>query len=191
MTRLIRWLRGDIQIIGWIGNQNLNKLSKYKILDNLRRAITSILVGLNLIFLCLIKFFSKTRVMSYIIITLVSLVISSIIDIINYIVFRKENIKVQKKFTKRIDGLTASIYRGLIEIGTLPYKAYQSLVAIIKTIYRMKVSRKHLLEWTTAEEAEKQSKKDLMGMCMIMSPNIIFGIIRINIFMFCRNGNSF
>ena len=90
---------------------------------------------------------------------------------------KKENIKVQRKFTERIDGLTASIYRGLIEIGVLPYKAYVTLKAIVKTIYRINVTKKHLLEWTTADEAEKKSKTDLKSMYKNMIVNVIFGIL--------------
>ncbi len=113
------------------------------------------------------------------IVTLISIAISSIIDIINYIVFRKENIKTQKKFTKRIDGLKASMYRGLISIGTLPNKAYISICSIVKTIYRMKITKQHLLEWTTAEEAEKKDKKDLKSMYKNMLPNVILGVLGI------------
>ena len=112
-------------------------------------------------------------------VSILSVTISSILDILNYVIFRKENIKVQKKFTKRIDGLTSSIYRGIIEIGTLPYKAYISTKAIIKTIYRMKVTKEHLLEWTTAEEAEKKSKNDLLSMYKNMIPNVVLGLLGI------------
>ena len=40
----------------------------------------------------------------------------------------------------------------------MPYKAYTSLKAIVKTMYRVKVTHKNLLEWTTSEEAEKMAK---------------------------------
>ena len=39
MNRLARWTRGDWQIIGWLNNQKLNLLSKFKIFDNLRRSL--------------------------------------------------------------------------------------------------------------------------------------------------------
>ncbi len=44
MNRLARWTRGDWQIIGWFNNKKLNKLSKFKIFDNLRRSIFDISV---------------------------------------------------------------------------------------------------------------------------------------------------
>ena len=177
MTRMERWIRGDWQIAKWLKKDYLNKLSKYKIFDNLRRSTTAIFAVLNLMFLGIIKFTSNIKICHLVTLTLISICIPSILDILNYIIFRKENIKIQKKFTKRIDGLTASFYRGLISIITLPNKAYVSLKAIIKTIYRMRVTKEHLLEWTTAEEAEKINKKDLKSKYLTMKANVIFGLL--------------
>lgn len=133
-------------------------------------------------FLVVLKLALNIKTWPFVLISILSITISSIQDLINYVIFRKENIKVQKKFTKKIDGLTSSIYRGIIEIGTLPYKAYVSAKAIVKTIYRMKVTKEHLLEWTTAEEAEKKSKNDLFSMYKNMTPNVVFGILGLIIF---------
>ena len=186
MTRLIRWIRGDWQIIPWLKSKDLNKLSKYKILDNLRRSTVEIFSILNLIFLVAIKIFTNVKIWPFVLVTFISVTISSILDIMNYIVFRKENVKTQKKFTKKIDGLNASIYRGLISIMTLPSKSYLTTVAIIKTIYRMKVTKEHLLEWTTAEEAERKNKKDLKTMYITMFPNVVFGILGIVLCFFIK-----
>lgn len=179
ITRLARWIRGDIQITPWIRSEELNKLSKYKIIDNIRRSLVEIFGVLNLTFLAFLKLSMNKNFLLLLMVTFLSLIITSILDVVNYIVFRKENIKVQKKFTKKIDGLTASIYRGIISIANLPTKAYISLVSIIKTVYRMKISKEHLLEWTTAEEAEKKNDKDLKSMYKMMLPNVVFGILGI------------
>ena len=42
MSRLSRWIRGDWQIAKWFKNKKLNVLSKFKILDNLRRSLFEI-----------------------------------------------------------------------------------------------------------------------------------------------------
>ena len=64
----------------------------------------------------------------------------------------------------------------MLEILFLPHKAYLSCVAILKTIYRVNISKKHLLEWVTAEESEKQAKQDLISYYKFMYINLIFGI---------------
>lgn len=59
----------------------------------------------------------------------------------------------------------------------LPDKAYMSLNAGIKSIYRMKKSNRNLLEWTTSEEAEKLSKKDVISYYKNMIANIVLAVI--------------
>ena len=189
MSRLLRWVRGDWQIAKWLKSGDLNKLSKYKIFDNLRRSLVEIFCIINLVFLLGVKIFTNIKIFPFVLISFLSITISSIIDILNHIIFRKENVKTQKKFTKKIDGLAASIYRGIISIMTLPTKAYLSLVAIIKTIYRMKVTKEHLLEWITSEEAEKQNKKDVKSMYLLMLPNVVAGVILIVLSLLFKEDN--
>ena len=168
-NRLERWIRGDWQIISWIKNKNLNTLSKFKIFDNLRRSLLEILV-----LLCLIIFIKNKAIFT---IALISKIIPNLIDLINYIIFKKDGEKFQKTFTHKIGNTKGAIYRALLDIGTLPYKAYFSLRAIVKTLYRMAFSHKHLLEWTTSEEAEKMSKTDYISYYKNMISNVIFAIL--------------
>ncbi len=176
LTRLHRWIRGDYQIIGFL-KSNLNKLSKFKIIDNIRRSLLEITVILSITMLLFAKVFFDIKTSGIITVSLISIVISSIIELFNYIIFRKENIKVQKRFTNVIDELSACVYRAIINIMTLPTKAYISLDAAVRTIYRMNVTKEHLLEWTTSDEAEKQDSNNLGRVIIKMLPNIILGII--------------
>lgn len=70
----------------------------------------------------------------------------------------------------------------IITLGCLPYKAYISIKAILKTIYRLNISKKHLLEWTTSEEAEKLANTDVISYYKNMFINVIFGIVCILIY---------
>jgi len=187
INRLHRWIRGDWQILYWIKKQvrdkqgntvknPLNKLSKFKILDNLRRSLIEIIVILNLNLLCLAKLFIKDSFLIVYIILFSSIIISTILYIINRIVSKEEGVKYQKTFDTSISGLKSSIMRGIIAIIVLPHKAYMSFSAITKTIYRMKI-KQNLLEWTTSEEAEKNSKSDLMSYYSFMKVNVLAGII--------------
>ena len=42
-------------------------------------------------------------------------------------------------------------------LACLPYEAYFSLDAIVRTLWRMAVSRRRLLEWSVFSEAEPES----------------------------------
>ena len=189
ISRLHRWIRGDWQIIYWLNNKvknkeenkvinPLNKLSKYKILDNLRRSQIEIFVMLNLIYAIILKnSFISIKVFWLVSFSIVSLIIPTILEILNHIVFKKNGQYKQKTFEHNIGNLGASIVRGFISFGTLPHKAYTSLDAIIRTLYRIVFSKKHRLEWTTSEEAESKSKTNLFSYYTQMLPNILFSII--------------
>ena len=172
MNRLARWTRGDWQIIGWLRSK-LNKLSKFKIFDNLRRSLFEI----SIIVFAIWSIFIKKICLIYLMIGIV--IYPFLLEILNLIASKKEGEKKQKTFTPQIVGLKGALYRGIITLGCMPYKAYVELISICKTIYRTKISHKHLLEWMTSEEAEKQSKTSASNYYKMMLPNVILGIFSI------------
>ena len=186
MTRLARWIRGDFQICNWISkrikNSNgkiienpLNTLSKYKIFDNLRRAVVSVFSLLILVYGLITQenFFS--------ILALCIINISEILDILNRIVFRKDGPKFKKTFATTINGVEGTIIKIVLNIILLPTKAYIETKSIIEALYRKYLSRKHLLEWTTAEEAEAIKNNNIDIYFKYMFVNLIVALI-INLF---------
>jgi len=190
INRLSRWIRGDWQILDWIRkkvkNSNketitnpLNIISKYKIFDNLRRSILEILTLVGVFYFSL-RFWNNQNLIDEILV-LIAIIIPFLLNILNYVIFKKEGEKFQKTFAQKIGTLRGAIYQIFITIGTLPYKAYISLKSIIKALYRSKISHKNMLEWTTSEEAEKQAKTDLASYYKAMWVNVIGGIVLISI----------
>lgn len=178
MNRLARWIRGDWQITKWLGMQSpLNLLSKYKIFDNLRRSFLEINLIIAMIYCYSIGILETKPIYLGISSVLLVAVFPYLLELVNHCVFKKEGEEKQKTFTPKISGIKGAFLRGVITIGCLPYKAYVSSKAILKTLYRVIVSQKHLLEWTTSEEAEKQAKSDLISYYNQMAVNVLAGII--------------
>lgn len=151
--RLHRWIRGDWQIISWLKNKKINVLSKYKILDNLRRS----LVDVFLLALFFVGFF-------YVPILLI---------------FSELILGVRKKIFETREELFNTFFRSVTNLIFLPYKAVLELRAILVTLYRVIVSKKNLLEWVTADDAERLLKNDLRTYVkeMIVSPEIGLALI--------------
>lgn len=190
ITRLQRWIRGDWQIVYWLKNQikikngntvknPLNLLSKFKILDNLRRSLVEIFVLSTLLTLCILKFYYCVKIWPIVSSMLAVILFPTILDIIFYGMEKETGNHDHRHFSKTISGVKASLLRGILELSFLPHKAYISFVAISKTIYRMKISHQNLLEWMTAEEAEANGKTDYISYYKMMFPNIIVAIIGI------------
>ena len=187
-TRLSRWTRGDWQIIRWLRGKikgkdgkykpnPLNLISKYKILNNLvKSAFAPVVFGL-IIFLSIVDVLYNIKVWPFVTIAILALIIPSVMEMVNRIIYKKDGEKGQKTFYKTVSGVKASFIRAVLEIGTLPDKAFAMLSSICKTIYRMCKSKKHLLEWTTAEEAELNTKTDMFSYYRSMWANVFAGAV--------------
>ena len=179
ITRLSRWIRGDWQIIQWLKNKKMNLLSKFKILDNLRRSLFEISIFLSGSYIFFLGLANKVNLYGYVIFLGIIAIIPFLLEIANIIIFKREGEHKQKFFSPKVGGLLGAFYRATITGGCLPHKAYISLKSIVKSLYRISFTKKNLLEWTTAEEAEKNSKDDVISYYKNMYINILAGIIEI------------
>ena len=189
-TRLYRWIRGDWQVTLWLKSKiedrthhikenPLNLLSKYKIFNNIIRSKLELSVLLVLILSVVTNLTLNINLVMGPTITILSIIIPVIIDFINKIINAKTGRIRTNVYTKTIDETKAGIYKSLLDLSLIPDKAYISLKAEIKTLYRMYKSKMHLLEWITSEEAEKTAKTDILSYYKSMFSNVIFGMFGI------------
>lgn len=182
MNRLARWIRGDWQITKWLSHKSpFHLLSKYKILDNLRRSLIEIAIIVAILYCNVIGILEARKIWWNVAILLVISIFPYVLELINTLLFRKEGEEKQKTFAPKISGNKGSVLRAILTLGCLPYKAYISAKSILKTGYRVIVTKKHLLEWTTSEEAEKQAKSSLVSYYNQMAINVLAGVIAIGV----------
>lgn len=151
--RLHRWVRGDWQLLPWIFKKSsLNKLSKWKIIDNLRRSMVSPAV-IVLIIVTLLLFPSPDNLL---LIALISLLCPILFDVSETVVSPVKGISL----SGRVSNFKIGIEQFFLILSFLPYQAYLMLDAITRTIYRVFISKKNLLEWQTAADVEAVSKRE-------------------------------
>ena len=175
-----RWTRGDIQIVSWLKSKRLSLLDKFKIFDNVRRNLICF-SGLVLITLSFIaKAFSNYLSLKLFCLGFLSIAISYILDLINYIIYKESNIEgaiyADKKFSNDKNNIVISVIRMFFSFAFLPYETYKNLDAIFRSIYRKKHKCK-MLEWVTAEDGEKNKISDLNSYYFEMKINLLFAII--------------
>ncbi len=182
MNRLYRWIRGDWQITSWLRKSSpLNLLSKYKIFDNLRRSLLEVSIVVAGIYATIIGLLNGRKSTGIIWTLVIVAILPFLLEFLNMLIFKKEGEQKQKNFTPKISGVKGIFLRAVLTLGCLPYKAYMSAKAIIKTSYRKHISKKHLLEWMTSEEAEKQAKSSIGSYYNQMAVNVLIGLISIGI----------
>src|SRR5205085_12287049 len=73
----------------------------------------------------------------------------------------------QLPWRMHLHGMLSSSKRTLGQIGltlaSLPNNAFLSLTAIGRTLWRVSVTRRHLLEWVTSGEVARSARTDLVG----------------------------
>ncbi len=157
VSRRYRWIRGDWQLAGWLlsrvpgGHANpLSQLSQWKLFDNLRRSLVP--AALTLLFVSgWVALSTPGRWTALAIgIMLVPALSASVLD-----VFRKPEEMLWKQHLLAVWHSTSSrLIQVSFEIACLPFEAVYSLDAVIRTIWRMAVTRRRLLEWNPSAVAE-------------------------------------
>ena len=194
VTRQHRWARGDTQIIGWLFKKVRNKdnvkvknpiniLGQYKIFDNILRMFLNPM----LLLILLLGFTGSVKKSMF-------WVFFVILEIAVYILFylkSKINIKEKEKIEAYYDELYAGgkslMLRSYIMFATIPYYTKLYMDAFFRSLYRMFISHKNLLNWITAEEVEKTVNSSLKTYIKSFVPNLVAALIFILISIFTGN----
>lgn len=173
-----RWIRGDWQLIPWLiksyNGRTLCLLSKWKIFDNLRRSMVplskTLLVIANLAFIPRIFYLWIPLVFFNDIFNLIVMLFS----IIKQKILRPKLALVYKGLFKEI---RIMVSRAFMELVLTPYRAYISTDAMIRTLYRLTVSKRNLLSWNTSENTDTSVINTIEGYFLMMWSSLIPGII--------------
>jgi len=169
--RRYRWIRGDWQIARWImprvptsekkkEHNPISGLAKFKIFDNLRRSLVSPALLLLLTGFCL--FFPQSTWVG----PLLVLIIATLPIIINMSisVFRKSvDQSWSLHFREVLQNSERQLGQVLLSLALLPYEAFICSDAIIRTLFRLVVTRKHLMEWQNSFDADRTSNNSLLA----------------------------
>ncbi|MDD5132535.1 MAG: glucoamylase family protein [bacterium] len=170
MSRRHRWTRGDWQIIHWLfssvpgfGHKKeknpLSFLSKWKILDNLRRSLVPIASAALFLFGWLFFHPSWHWTLMVIIFTGLPLLFMSLVEIIR----KPEGISLPAHLIAAFSSLSTHAIQFCFSLAFIVYEAQVSLDAILTTFWRMLISRRRLLEWKTSVEAGAYTPKSIIA----------------------------
>ena len=149
-----RWIRGDWQIGSWMlplvrdGERRLVKnrlsgLSRWKIFDNLRRSVTPLALTLMLLmgWFVLPHSWFWTGVVT--VIVLLPLIAAATWQLLN----KPDDITITSHFIEVGISVRNFLTRFIFGLAVLPYEAYKNTDAIVRTIWRLVISRRKLLQW--------------------------------------------
>ena len=173
MKRNQRWYRGDMQISKWLFSTKLNLLSKWKILDNLRRPLLNVVALLALI---VALFVSDETFLTTTIVVFVTINFGYLLSILDRIIFGSVRYTKENQYIPIIHGVDADFLTMCFNFITIPYHAYMCISAFTLSLYRMLISKRNLLQWTTGEMLQKSSKDSMLFYFLNMIINVIVGL---------------
>jgi len=174
VSRRHRWIRGDWQLAGWLLRRvpcqctarldgeacvvepqwqcnPLSPLAQWKLIDNLRRSLVP--AALSLLLLAGWLFFPSPGQLTAAIVAilLIPALCAALVDLWHKpdeVLLRQHLAAVSQSLLRRLAQLA-------FELACLPYEAWFSLDAIGRTLWRMRVSHRRLLEWKPSSEVER------------------------------------
>ncbi|WP_397568385.1 GH36-type glycosyl hydrolase domain-containing protein [Schlesneria sp. T3-172] len=160
VSRRHRWVRGDWQIAGWLipGRDNpISLLSRWKILDNLRRSLVPLALTLVLVLGWLVHPHAQLWTVTVLGIIVIPSVCVSLVALV-----RKAAESPQASTLRpAVKSIGMSLARAALIFIFLPYDAFICADAIIRTIVRSLWTHRKMLEWKTASDAESELTDDL------------------------------
>jgi cyclic beta-1,2-glucan glucanotransferase len=184
-ARQHRWARGDWQLLPWIfgrgdaagairGRRSLPLIALWKMLDNLRRtlsapaSIAALLAGWML---------PRHAAFAWTAFVVLALGVPALLPIFAAIVPRRAGINARShvRALRQDIWLAASLSAFLITF--LAYQAWLMLDAIARTLFRLFVSRRNLLQWITSAQSNLGTRLDLLAAYRRMSGGVLIATI--------------
>ena len=174
VSRRHRWIRGDWQIASWLlpsvpgpGNradsatgrrQNpLSALSQWKIFDNLRRSL--IPAALTLLFLLGWTVLAPSWFWNSVVVGII--LIPPLIALILNLFRKPDDLLPSQHIAATLRSAGGQFAQAVLTLACLPYEAYFSLDAIIRTHWRILVTQKQLLEWAPSGRSDGAERTSL------------------------------
>jgi cyclic beta-1,2-glucan synthetase len=183
-ARQHRWARGDWQLLPWIfGRGNVPKekgrkvrippFSRWKMIDNLRRTLSAPCMFLTLLAGWLVPQVSPWMWTTFV---LATISIPALIPFLTGLNTRLGGISKRS----HIRGVLSDLSLGAAQIGLtvalLAYQAWLMSDAILRTLGRLFITRKNLLEWMTAAQAKYAANLNLYGIFVRMRGGVLLAI---------------
>jgi hypothetical protein len=170
VRRRHRWIRGDWQLWRWLlpgvpggdGRRTRNPLSalgRWKLLDNLRRSLTAAaLVGLFLVAWARLSPAWEWTLGGVGVLVLPALVVS-----LPSVARKPADVRLGDHLAAGAGSIGRQLAQALLTLACLPYEAFFSLDATLRTAARLLITHRRLLEWTPSGDHSGPPRCSLAG----------------------------
>ena len=157
-SRVHRWTRGDWQLLPFLFNPArypFPAINRWKMFDNLRRSLVAPM-SMGLLMLSL----ASAVVSPWAVLALVLAAFSAgpLMGAVAGFSPSRDDVAKLHFYRQAAMDLVRAVWGGLWHLALLLQQAILSVDAIVRALFRMTVSHRHLLQWTTAAAAQIQAQ---------------------------------
>lgn len=157
-SRTHRWVRGDWQLLPWLlwRRQGLTALHVWKMVDNLRRSVVPLF--LSLAFIGGLALLPVRGALVWTLCLMATFFLPPLFPVPEALANPGKGITRSSELRAITEDIRRGLVLGLTNLTLLAHQATMLVDAICRTLYRLTISRKNLLEWTTAAQAQQAAK---------------------------------
>jgi cyclic beta-1,2-glucan synthetase len=184
-SRHHRWARGDWQLLPWIFGRGpfanadrkrsaIPAMGRWKMLDNLRRtlsapsAVLALLVGWTL---------PLHAAVVWTLFVLTTIMLPTLIPVVAALIPRRPGVLMRSHFGALGADLQLALAQSALLASLLAHQAWSMSDAIARTLFRLFVTRRHLLEWTTAAQAAVGRRPGLLDYYRRMAGAVVIAVL--------------
>ncbi len=196
-ARQHRWARGDWQLLRWIFGRTPDRnggherssiplIGRWKMLDNLRRTLSApasflaLLAGFTLPLACAELWTGFV---------LATIAIPALLPVVSGIVPRRLGISQRRHWHRVGADCALALSQIALLVTLLAHQAWLMTDAIARTLYRLLVSRRRLLEWVAAAQAKFSGRLELRGFYQWMAGGVALALVAAIIVAYAAHGS--
>ena len=182
-----RWARGDWQLLPWILGRGpiadmdwkhgvIPAIGRWKMLDNLRRTLSA-----PAAVLALVAGWAMSLDVSAVwtVFILATIVLPTLIPVVAAVVPAQRGVTARSHLGALGADLRRALAQSALMVISLAHQAWLMGDAITRTLTRLFVTRRHLLEWVPAAQAAIGPQPDLLGFYRRMAGAVIIAVVAV------------
>lgn len=176
-SRTHRWIRGDWQLLPWIlgfTKQPIPAIDRWKMLDNLRRSVSSPAMVLTLLAAWTVPNAPVGIWTAYV---LLALAAPAILSILHGLLPPHRDISLASHARAVGNDLLYGVGQTAVMLTLLAHQSALALDAIGRTLFRLLISHRLLLEWVTAAQAKRRAGVSLRSFTWSLRGGIILVVL--------------
>ncbi len=176
-SRQHRWTRGDWQLLPLMlqaKRYGIDHLGVWKMVDNLRRALV---IPACLALLILVIFTQAIPLTKAVTLVIAALLTGPALGALSELVPSRRGIVLSHFFYVGVGTLWRSLAAAIWRFTQLFHQSLLYVDAILRALWRMSVSRQHLLQWTTAAQAQSTAQYTLRSFVLAHLGSSVISIL--------------